>query len=524
MRYFADSPNALPFASGRKRLSPGDLKARIVWWPFGLVLLIWGILYLPRLRDSPGWYGDETLTLLVGRELVRGQTALGPMWMTFWHPYFPYQPGYTWLAGFFAFLTGDDILGARFLNATIALAIAMLICFSVRHRFGVIPSLFGALLFLSYEQSVIHFRWIYPHNAVALGFAICLVALLRPSRRLTNWLAGLGLAIASLAHPLFSHGAVAAFACRIKRPSAWLPLAIPSVLTIATALTWLTWSYWPKIWLLEDLHRLFYHYGAPNPARTNFFANLVHFYSHDFFHLGTVACLLLCCRRGFYVIPICAVVVSGLLLQNRQNLTVFYYQAIILVPIFAMAWAGGLAVLARTLRRYFAKKRLDLAFLGAAFVLPIMWIAIQLMFVLQGRLLPRNQPWVTQSVPEVEHAASWLNDRTTANDLVIANVNIAWLLKAKTADFLHATLWNEYPTESFLSGISRERFRYPVDLETVKYVVVGDIDQVWTFHRLSVDKLVEKIRREKWPVVWSGKYYLILQNPRILARNSDLTR
>jgi hypothetical protein len=73
------------------------------------------------------------------------------------------------------------------------------------------------------------------------------------------------------------------------------------------------------------------------------------------------------------------------------------------------------------------------------------------------------------------------------------------------------------PTEDFLSGlsgISRERFRYPADLETAKYVVVGDIDQVWTFGRLNVDQLVEKIGGEKWPVVWLGKYYLILENPK----------
>jgi hypothetical protein len=103
-------------------------------------------LYLPHLRDSPAWFGDETGTLLIGRELVRGQSAVGPIWLTFWHPYFPYQPGYAWLAGLFAFITSGDILGARFLNALIALTIATLICFWGRQRFGVIPAWFGALV------------------------------------------------------------------------------------------------------------------------------------------------------------------------------------------------------------------------------------------------------------------------------------------------------------------------------------------------------------------------------------------
>jgi 4-amino-4-deoxy-L-arabinose transferase-like glycosyltransferase len=350
------------FSLNPEHRSLRGIKARLLWWPLGSLLLVWELLYLPHLRDSPAWYGDETGTLLMGQELVRGQSAVGSIWLTFWHPYFPYQPVYAWFAGFFAFITGGDILGARFLNALIALTIATLICFWSRQRFGVIPAWFGALVFLSYNQSVIHFRWVYPHNAVALGFSLSVLCLLRPSRPANDWRAGLGLAAAALAHPLFGHGAIAAFLCRIKRPGAWLPLAIPSALTIATVFIYLNWTYWPKPWLIEDLHRLSRHYGAPNPARTNFVANLVRFYSHDFFHLGTVACLLLCCRRKFYAIPICAFIISSLLLQKRQNLTVFYYQAIVLVPIFAMAWAGGFLVLSRMLRRWLRKGRLDLAF------------------------------------------------------------------------------------------------------------------------------------------------------------------
>jgi hypothetical protein len=226
-------------------------------------------------------------------------------------------------------------------------------------------------------------------------------------------------------------------------------LAIPPALTIVTVFIYVSWTYWPKPWLIEDLYRLSRHYGASNAARTNFVANFVRFYSHDIFHLGTVACLLLCCRGKLYPIAICAFVISGLLLQNRQNLTVFYYQAIVLVPIFAMAWAGAFWVLSRMLRSRLRKRRWDLAFLGVAFLLPLALTAIQLPKVVQGKLILRNQRWVTQSILEVEYAASWLNDRTSPNDLVIANVNIAWLLKARTADFLHATLWSEYPPKTF---------------------------------------------------------------------------
>ena len=36
----------------------------------GLVTLLWSILYLPNLRTSPPWYGDEILTLDIGKALT----------------------------------------------------------------------------------------------------------------------------------------------------------------------------------------------------------------------------------------------------------------------------------------------------------------------------------------------------------------------------------------------------------------------------------------------------------------------
>ena len=92
-------------------------------------------------------------------------------------------------------------------------------------------------------------------------------------------------------------------------------------------------------------------------------------------------------------------------------------------------------------------------------------------------------------------------------------MNLAWQLRARTADFLQATLWQGFSTEYFAKGIPRERFRYPADVQSAKYAVVGDIDRVWMLGQLNVSKIVDKIGEQRWPVVWSGKYYLILENP-----------
>ena len=111
-----------------------------------IISFLWGLLYLPHLRTSPRWYGDETLTLMIGKSLASGQAADRSLNATFWHPSYPYQPGFAWLAGVMAWIFGGDILGARLLSCSIALLVALLIYFGGRAILGCLPSFFGSSL------------------------------------------------------------------------------------------------------------------------------------------------------------------------------------------------------------------------------------------------------------------------------------------------------------------------------------------------------------------------------------------
>ncbi len=495
--------------------SASSLRNLLIWGPLLTIVLFWQLLYMPRLRDTPGWYGDETAAVVMGQNLFKGLPTNGPFFQTYWHQFNPYQPGFLWLTGLFSAVTGGDILGARFFTALIALAIGLAICFLGRSRMGILPAWFGSLLFLSYPQSVIHFRAVFAHDGVALGFALACLFLLRPSRPRNDWRVGLSLAIATLCHPLFTHAAIAAWLCRLKKPGAWWRLALPPAIALGLIFLFVTITYWPHAWLIDDIRSLSRHYQS-DTEQNNVITNISVFYTQDFFHIGAVIGILLCCRRRLYPIAICAAVASYLLLHNRQNLSVFYYQAIILVPILALAWAGGVSVLVSYFRKKsFALRGRRLAF-GAVFLLPIVLLAIQLGPILRGKLPTRIDYWLTQSTPEVDLAASWLNNRTTPADLVIANVNIAWLLHARTADFFQIVLWGGKPTEFFPDGMPRERFRYPASLDRAKFVVVGDIDQRYVFGRPNVDAVVEQIQKEKWPVVWQEEFYTILANPALV--------
>lgn len=485
-----------------------------------LLIGSWAILYLPYLRTSPSWYGDETLTLMIGRSLFAGEGGDRSMYATFWHPSYAYQPGYAWLVGLASSLTGEDILGARVLNALLALAISLIIFFGGRRVFGRKASFFGAQMFICYEQSVIHFRWIYPHNAVALGFAIVVLCLLRKSSPRADWTAGAGLAIAAAAHPLFAHGAFAAWLCRFKRPAAWVRMAVLPALVLAGGLGWTLARQSPHFWVFDDIRSLgaFYaKFSSENGAGFQSLQNIRVFYSHDFFHIGAAIAALLCCRRRFYVISIFLAVVSGLLLQNRQNLPVFYYQAVVFLPVMAMAWSGAARTLEIWIRLWFRGTQRGRIFWIMAYAIPAALFFLVLSPAVSGTLKPRNQLWVTQSVDEVERAADWLSERVTPQDLVICHQNIGWLLPCRTADLMQATAWSGRPTFTFDPTPARERFLYPADPGAAKYLVFADIDQRWTLGQPNVSWIIELVANKKWPVVWHGPNYVIVANPNFLV-------
>ena len=68
-----------------KRLSFNIKKTRQNYLAGGLILigLFWSILYLPNLRTSPPWYGDEILTLDIGKSLIMGEMVNRAMYCTF---------------------------------------------------------------------------------------------------------------------------------------------------------------------------------------------------------------------------------------------------------------------------------------------------------------------------------------------------------------------------------------------------------------------------------------------------------
>ena len=499
--------------------SLGGIRRLTFILPLGLILAVWSPLYLPHLRTSPPWYGDETIALTAGLDLTRGIAAHRAVWNTFWHPYAPYQPGYELLVGWMARLFDGDILGGRLVNVLLALAIALVIYFYGRSILGIFPALFAALFFLSYEQSVIHFRWIFTHNLVALGFTIAFLALSRPSRPRNDRMAGAGLAFSAAALPLFLYGCVPALLIRLKRPRSWPWLFLPALAVVASSLLlgWLMTR--PYDFVASDLAATFRFYTRASQESSaslgQIALNVARFFAQDAVHAMGALMLLLCLCRRFYAIGIGGLLVCLLLVQNRQNLPIFYYQAVVFLPVMMLAYGVAQRRIFPFLRRRGVRLRIVRAAQAMLLIVPVICAGGLVPESLAGSLKPRISYWTTQNTNEVEQAARWINERVARDELVICHSNVAWLLQARTADFLQATIWEGVPTWPFDIPLARRQFRYEAGLEHAKFVVVGDIDKRWTFLQPNVDRLVEKMVRERWPVVWSGPNYLILENPRL---------
>lgn len=487
------------------------------------------LLYLPHLRTVPGWYGDETTALLIGKQLFNGEMAFGAVSNTFVTVVF--QPLYLAMVGFGYWLT-SDILGARFLNTLLAYGTALTIYGIGRRIFPSRIAFGGALLFLVCDQSVIHFRQCFPHNAVAFGAAIAILSICRRSERKgANLSAGLGVAVALGAHPLGVYLAAVTGCFRLLRPRSWIPLILPSLILIAGCYSLVAIRH--SNWLIDDIQTIFHSYSAGNSEQEgHLWTNLSRFYSQNIFHfLAFASCLLLLLSpRRVRRLPILAFVLlfSIALFRNRANLVVFYYQAVPLLPFLclALSWSCNTAVtrLIRMGPLGTVTPAISRAIRRCAFPLLILALAAPLAGKsIQGTLIPRNMMWTTQSTEEVDKAAAWLNTRLAPTDIVIANPNLAWLLNSRTANMLQLTAWNGKDTFMYEYGMPKDRFIFPLDRSSIRYLVLGDIDQIWGIHQPNVLSILEEYDVEGWRLVWKSPTYLILENPSFSRHQTNRT-
>jgi hypothetical protein len=305
-----------------------------------------------------------------------------------------------------------------------------------------------------------------------------------------------------------------------------LPVCGPYLLVTLASLA-LGFCLYPKqgfIWSdLVETFRFYVDASRENGGGFKFIENISRFFLQDAFHAFGLLMFLICLRGRAFAIGFGGLLISFLLLQNRQNLTVFYYQAIILTPLLAMAYGFGLRKIFLLVRRAgFQSKIIRRLSMSVPFIIAGLSFLVILPSSLKGTLKTRIDFWTTQSNQEVESAAHWINSRTTPEDLVICHQNIAWLLHARTADYLQAATWQGLSTWPFKRPLRKDQFRFEPKLDAAKFAVIADIDQRWTFGQPNIPILIQTFNSEKWPLVWSGANYRVLQNPRFVSSQNSI--
>lgn len=472
-----------------------------------LVLIVWASLYLPNLAETPKWYSDEAITLGCGQDLVRGIFSNRAVWNTYVNPQFCYQPGYVFLVGLASNLSDRDIWWPRLINSFCALGIALSCVTLLGRRIGMSSGLLIALIFLSYEQSVIHFRWVYAHNATALGLFLCFSIQCLGRRSKRSWQSGCGLAIAAISHPLALHGGIAAFLNRWNRPSTWIPTFFPPFVAglacLAPIMMWNFNWWWSD---LQDLRDFYAGYTKEFGGGLKWPSNLFTFLSHDWLHILATLGILCCFFTSMRPVALAALVLVALLTQNRQNLPIFYYQAVVALPLLIACLGFGIVLFRRRFLRRWRWSRWILFFLPLILIMhvaPKVWSA---------KLVSRNDPWVVQSYQDHRRAAEWVNQNTLSEDLVICHWNIGWLLKCRTADPLMSTAWEGMTTSTYERGLPRERFRYSASLQDAKYFILTDIDRIWTLGQPNVPVFFNEKTFSSWrPVFFCGGVIILSQ-------------
>jgi hypothetical protein len=422
---------------------------------------------------------------------------------------------YSYVCGGFYYLFGQDILGPRFLNTLIGLITACTILLLGRRHFGEITALASSVLLLSYNQSVIHYRYVFAHNLAGLGLLITTLLLYNKSSPKADAKAGLGIMIAGFAHPLVTHVAIAAIVARLKRPKSWFYLFLPYASFLSVYLG-LIYSRFGNT-LTEDLLSFVHYYGKSSANNSSgILSNVLIFFCQDLFHIFAFLSLIFCLNKKHYILSICTLIPSLLLLQNRANLTVFYYQAMLILPNLCCLFGLGLV----NTSNYLVKRSFNLGgnkILSAVPVCMILfWTLPNILHSISGEISPNNSYWTTQNFHDVEEAAKWINIHTKPDDFVVANMNLAWLLHAKSTHLLQVAAWHGYKTHGFENGISHDRFIFDADISRAKYVALGDIDFRWTIGEYGVKEVLSELEIHHWTRVWYSETYIIYENPLFL--------
>ena len=484
--------------------------------PLALIAL-WAVVYLPNLRTSPKWYGDEFVTLIAGDAILRGHFHNRALTYSFFSTFTNYQPPGLTLYGLSAAMTGGDVVGGRLLSTALCAVLAVVCYLSLSPDLGRLTAFIASATLLLAPQHTIHFRWIYPHYLCTVAVIGIAILLRRPASPKRDWLIGSCCAVAAAGHLLVVYVVAGALLARITRPSAWPRILVPPGLVVLASLALGYLISGPQ--LLLDLRELAGGYAddSQRSTYTDKVINVFRFFSFDWYHVLLFSSFFaLAALRRWPELALVSVI-SFAIIQNRPELPVFYYQSMVFVPLLGLYAIETL--------RHFTELGFQSTFGDSKLIRPasqLVILGIPLAFApdalthsLQGTHAPRNNHWVAPSIEDLEESANWINSQTESDELVVAFWDAGWMLKGRWTDLMQCAIW-EYGQFPYFYNRKRghEEFVFPADLTKARYLLVGPLDVRWLWGQGNIPKLLEEHAVLQWPIVHQNASTVVLKNPR----------
>ncbi len=533
----------------------------------GLVVL-WAALFLPNLRTSPKWYGDEGEWMEKCWQLANGRAHIGPVTNDFVYPY-PYPPLYMWVNGTMLRIFGYDIVVGRAFGAVTALASAGILFWIGRQLKDEWLGMLCAAALLVYENADVNFRWVRSHpftGTLVLASAGFLIRYLQDKKLRELAVGGLftALATASNYYAVGMIPGVIAVAVwvnwrRWREWTAWRDVIVGAVCAGAFGLLFLTWYLATQGDLahLREQVRLVGGMADPTPA-----GEIISRIGKFLFDRPTAIGLkgptgkdwwLCAAAVGLVAFPVKRLrvwlPVWGLLLmwpifKKQDNVAWFFYPAMIFLPVLALGVGGALQQAGYWLGKLLKKGTLGVRLAPGVLALAL-WSASTWTGSF-GHFDTMIDGFSQHSIPEAEAAMDFVNSHTGPDDFVLVPKQIYWLVKnARLSMLSHCGPYEGRPNGAWPAPIPRSAYWFDCRWPNAKYAVIASgvdraghpygIDLVYTRGAGGGQEVVAGMTREKWPVVFPpnanvvyppqldgqwpvmvGGEYFVLANPRFV--------
>jgi hypothetical protein len=113
---------------------------------------------------------------------------------------------------------------------------------------------------------------------------------------------------------------------------------------------------------------------------------------------------------------------------------------------------------------------------------------------------------------DARQAAAYVNAHAAPDDVVIASPGLAWLLRARAADFQMAIAYAGTATPHLPADVPRDRFAFDPRLGRARFVVVDNLWRNWAVYDVpGVPALLAEA--QTWPRVFAAGEISVYRRP-----------